>query len=121
MKTTEEVFEDHLQKRAAGKVEADIETNYADDVIVLTGTGIFRGHQGVRDSAAELSHYLGRGEFDYRNKLVEGDYAFLEWQGKSGGRRVCDGADSFVVRDDKIVMQSIHYTVTETLKDTNSG
>ncbi len=109
--TTADVFEDHLEKRLQGKVEEDIAANYAEHVILLTGTGMYKGHAGVRESAAELQHYLKDAKFSYDNKLVEGVYAFLEWSAKSHDRKVCDGADSFVIKDGKIVFQSIHYSV----------
>jgi hypothetical protein len=110
-RTTKEVFEDHLQKRREGDLEGDIQTNYHPDVVFLTGTGTFHGHDGVRQSAAELERYLGGNDFEFKTKLVEGEYAFLEWNGFNNEKTVHDGADSFVIRDGKIVMQSIHYCV----------
>jgi hypothetical protein len=111
MRTTQEVFEDHLQKRLNGDLEADIQENFSPDVILLTGTGTFHGHRGVRQSAAELEKYLGGAKFAYTTKIVEGGYAFLEWRGRNGSKHVKDGADSFVIKDGKIVMQTIHYSV----------
>ena len=111
-RTTTEVFEDHLAKRLAGDVEGDIRMNYSPDVVFLTGTGAFTGHDGVRASAKELTRYLPEDSvFEYRHTLVEGEYAFLEWTTHSNRGQVTDGADSFVIRDGKIVFQSIHYSV----------
>lgn len=111
-RTTTEVFEDHLAKRLAGDVEGDIRTNYSPDVVFLTGAGAYKGHDGVRASSKELAKYLPEDSvFEYRHTLVEGEYAFLEWTTRSDHDEVTDGADSFVVRDGKIVFQSIHYTV----------
>ena len=45
------------------------------------------------------------------NKLIDGEFAFLEWRAKNHSVEVTEGADSFVVRDGKIVFQSIHYKV----------
>jgi len=112
VRTTTEIFEDHLAKRLAGDVEGDIRTNYSPDVVFLTGTGAFKGHEGVRASARELARYLpDDSSFEYRHTLVEGDYAFLEWTTRSKHGQVTDGADSFVIRDGKIIFQSIHYSV----------
>jgi hypothetical protein len=112
MRTTTEVFEDHLAKRLAGDVEGDIKENYAKDVVFLTGTGAFHGHDGVRHSAAELSEHVTKNTlFEYRHTLVEGDYAFLEWTARAEDRVVGDGADSFVIKNGKIVLQTIHYSV----------
>ena len=49
--------------------------------------------------------------FTSANRLVDGDVAFLEWTVEAEGARVRDGADSFVVRDGRIVAQTSHYTV----------
>ncbi|NLX08190.1 MAG: nuclear transport factor 2 family protein [Chloroflexi bacterium] len=119
VRTTEEVFYDHLRKRSEGEVEADIRENYAESVVMLTGTGIYRGHDGVRHTAGELEHYLPDAEFEYRTTLVEGEYAFLEWLGRSHTGKVYDGTDGFVIRDGRIVAQMIHYTVLE--DDEQSG
>ena len=111
MRTTTEVFEDHLAKRLAGDVEGDIKDNYSKDVIFLTGTGAFEGHDGVRKSASELAMYLGDVPFEYNHTLIKDDYAFLEWTAKGDGKMVFDGADGFVIKDGKIVLQTIHYSV----------
>jgi hypothetical protein len=114
MRTTTEVFEDHLAKRLAGDVEGDIKDNYAEDVVFLTGTGAFYGHDGVRHSASELGKYAtGKATFEYRHTLIVGDYAFLEWTAKADDRVVCDGADGFVIKNGKIILQTIHYGVVK--------
>jgi len=95
-----------------GRVEEDIQQNYAEDVIILTGVGTFRGHDGIRQTAANLHHYQPNATYFYRTKRVEDDIAFLEWTSESTVGNVRDGADSFVIRDGKIVAQTIHYTVT---------
>jgi len=113
MRTTTEVFEDHLARRLAGDLEGDIKENYSENVIFLTGTGAFEGHDGVRKSASELAEYVGDMPYEYNHTLVKGDYAFLEWTAKDKGRVVRDGADGFVIKDGKIVLQTIHYTVAD--------
>lgn len=112
MQTTTEVFESHLAKRLAGEIEDDIKENYAEDVILLTGTGVFEGHDGIRKSANELQHYLGTAPFTYNHTLIRGPYAFLEWTAKKDDKAVYDGADSFVIQEGKIVLQTIHYTIS---------
>jgi hypothetical protein len=112
MRTTTEVFEDHLAKRLVGDVEGDIRDNYAKDVVFLTGTGAFHGHDGARYSAKELNSYITeKAEFEYKHTLVDGDYAFLEWTASASDRLVGDGADGFVVKNGKIIFQTIHYNV----------
>jgi hypothetical protein len=110
MRSTQEVFEDHLGKRMAGQVEEDIKANYAEDVILLTRSGMYKGHEGVRQCAEYLAKAVGEGQYSYDNRLVQDEYAFLEWSAKDGKTEICDGADSFVVRQGKIVFQTAHYT-----------
>lgn len=110
-RSAREVFEDHLRLAGSGDVEGDIAANYSDDVVLLTGIGELRGHDGVRKSRSVLGEDLPGGRFEYLTTLVSGDYAFLEWRGDADRVQVEDGADSFVIRDGRIVMQSIHYTL----------
>jgi hypothetical protein len=106
-----QVFESHLELRKRNDLETDLATNYAKDVLQLTCTGIYHGHDGVRASAQELGKCLPDGEYTYVKRLVEGEVAFLVWTGRSPAGHVCDGVDSFVIRDGRIVAQTIHYTV----------
>ena len=60
-------------------------------------------------ASEELSRLVGSGTFAYNQTLVSGPYAFLEWSADAE-QTVHDGADSFVIDDGLIVMQSIHYS-----------
>ncbi|MCX7522030.1 nuclear transport factor 2 family protein [Microbacterium sp. STN6] len=118
-RTTTEILQSHLSKRLAGDTESDIEENFDENVLLLTSFGVYRGHDGVRASAAELLRELGGSVFHYNHTLIEDDFGFLEWTAESDDEVVRDGADSFVVRDERIVMQSIHYTA-RSRDDTNT-
>lgn len=54
---------------------------------------------------------LPEATFEYRTRLVEGEMGFLEWSGRSASTLADDGADSYLIRDGRIVAQTIHYTV----------
>ena len=47
----------------------------------------------------------------YRGEPVTGDFAFIEWRATGDRIEVEEGADSFIIRNGKIVAQSIHYKV----------
>lgn len=108
------VLEDHLQQSISGTVEEDAQKNYSKDVVLLTRQGVFRGHAGLKHLNEILQKELPGAKYEYVTQIVEGDVGFLEWSAKSGSAYVKDGADSYVMRDGKIVAQTIHYTV-ETL------
>lgn len=110
-RSTADVFNDHLQLRAAGDLETDLRRNYAEDVVVLCSSGVLHGLDGMRKSAGRLDEQLPDAEFSYVTREVYGEYAFLEWQATSDLATVEDGADSFVIRDGLIRMQTIHYTL----------
>jgi hypothetical protein len=113
-RSTEEVLEDHLRCRMAGDIDADIERNYAPDVVILTSSGAAEGHEALRQLDKILRDSVPQ-DFEIPVKLVKGPYALIKWRARESGRSVEDGADSFVIRDGRIVFQSIHYAIQETM------
>jgi hypothetical protein len=112
-RTTMEVLEDHLLQVDEGTIDEDLERNYTVDVVVISRHGVLRGHDALRDLARLLQEELPDATFEYVTLLAEGEVAFLEWRAESEKTYVEDGADSFVVRDGRIVAQTIHYAVRE--------
>ena len=112
-RSTQEVYEDHLRLAAEGDLDGDLERNVAEDVVMLTGRGVFRGHEGVRELARQLMSEIPSGRWTYVNQLVEGRMGFLEWTVDEGPFRIRDGADSYLIEDGRIRMQTIHYTVED--------
>lgn len=110
-RSAKEVLQDHLRESKHGSIDDDLPRNYAEDVVILTGRGVFRGHDGMRHLNQILMEELPNAAFEYRTQLAEGEMAFLEWTARAGGARVNDGADSYLIRGGKIVAQTIHYTV----------
>lgn len=106
-----EVLDDHLRESQTGSIEDDLARNYAVDLVVLTGRGIYRGHDGLRQLARLLNEELPNAGFEYRTRLVEGEMGFLEWAAHAEGADVEDGADSYLIRGGLIIAQTIHYTV----------
>lgn len=79
---------------------------------LLTGYGVFHGHDGVRESAKILSRYIPAGQYEYRCQHLAGEIAYLEWTATADSAAVQNGADTFLIRDGYIVVQTIYYTVT---------
>jgi hypothetical protein len=112
IRTAKEIIEDHLNLSKKGTIEEDLKHNYAEDVILLTSYGIYKGHDGVKELMEMLNKELPDASFDYKKILVDGDIAFLEWSGDSKNTKIEDGADSYIVRNGRIIAQTIHYTIT---------
>jgi hypothetical protein len=113
LRSSEEMFEDHLRLRLADRVDDDIQRNYDPDVLVLGYHGIFHGHEGVRQCASRLAAELAQAKFCYTRKLVCGEIAFLEWTATAEGGCIEDGVDTFLIRDGRIVAKTVRYTVTK--------
>ena len=110
-RSAKEVLDDHLRESQGESVEEDRARNYVEDLVVLTGRGVYRGHDGLQQLARRLREEIPNARFEYRTRLVEGELAFLEWEARGDGAQVQDGADSYLIRDGRIVAQTIHYTV----------
>lgn len=114
-RTVREVFEDHLSLRLEGKTNEDIEKNYSKDCVAIGPDYRFEGYDGLRESAKKLAEEVGDdAEFEYVREEVEWEFAYLVWKSKAKGRKVEHGVDSFLIRDGKIVVQSIFYKVEKT-------
>jgi hypothetical protein len=110
-RSTKQVLDDHLQLADAGDWRTDLERNFAEDIVVLTGFGVFEGRDQVRVLAELLDAQLPDAIFEYTTVVVRDDLALLEWRADALGARVRDGVDTFLVRDGRIVAMTIHYTV----------
>jgi hypothetical protein len=106
-----QIFLDHLARACSGDLEGDLAANYSPNCVLLTTYGRFVGHEGRRAAAKLLSEQLPDPTYHYRQKSVEGEVAFLEWTAEARGARVRDGADTFLIRDDRVLVMTIHYTV----------
>ena len=121
-RSAQEVLDDHLgisnrwgpDEDITRIVEEDLRRNVAEDCLILTNRGTFRGHQGVMELAQMLGQELPEhSAFQYTYRVAEGRMAFLEWAYEDAHVRVTDGADSYLIEGGKIVAQTIHYTVEQ--------
>ncbi len=107
-----EVLHDHLQLAADHRWEEDLARNFAEDCVLLTSYGTFRGRAGLDAKVRLLEEHLPNGRYTYKQILCEGEMGFLEWDGEgNNGAIVRDGADSYLIRDGRIRVMTIHYTV----------
>jgi hypothetical protein len=112
-RTAREVIEDHLKKSICGSIDEDLKNNFSEDLVILTGEGIFHGHEGLKKLNEKLLKQIPNAQYEYRTKEFDTKIGFLEWRASSEKTTVQDGADSYVVIDGKIVAQTIHYTVNK--------
>lgn len=106
-----EVFEDHLELAQKGELETDLERNYSRESVLLTNYGVFHGREGMKEAAKLLKDQLPGGNYNYELKLCHDEMCFLHWTGKSDVSVIPDGADSYLIRNGKIMVQTIYYSV----------
>ncbi|GAA0897922.1 nuclear transport factor 2 family protein [Virgisporangium aurantiacum] len=115
-RSTRDILDDHLRRRAAGDLDGDLLANYAPDVIVLHPDGEAFGHDGVRWVADRLSRYQSDSEFRCHRVLTSGEIGVLEWSGR-GGRTdtmTIEATESFVMREGLIAAQTLTYVTAYT-------
>lgn len=108
-RTPEEIMAHHLHALVARDID-DLLADYADDSVLITPAGVARGKAGVRAAFDKLSAALADAVFDVKTQTIDGDVVLLEWILDSPGTRV-EGADTFVLGDDKIRVQTISQVV----------
>jgi hypothetical protein len=112
-RSTIEVLEDHLERRRRGDIDGDLERNYARDVVLLCEHGVFKGHAAIRNSAKALIDQLPDACYQFPLKQIHGEHALLHWNARSSKARVDFGVDVFVVRDGRIVLQTVSYLLKQ--------
>jgi hypothetical protein len=110
-RTTQEVFDDHLALMASGDPAADLARNYSDHSIVLTSMGVFRGQHGRRSLGDWIHTKVPFAELEIVTRLVSGEVAFLEWNARSRHTEITSGANSYLIRDGRILVQTVHFLV----------
>jgi len=100
MSTTGDILQRHLDALAAGDLEGLL-ADYADDAVMISGPEPIRGIDALRKVFERTTANPPKIEEDLR--VVEGDFAYLTWHND----RLSFGTDTFVVRDGKIVCQTV--------------
>ena len=100
MSTTAEILQRHLDALAAGDLEGLL-ADYADDAVMIGGAEPVRGKDGLRKMFERTTANPPAIVIDLQ--VVEGDFAYITWHSD----RLSFGTDTFVVRDGKIVCQTV--------------
>lgn len=107
---TQSVVERHLEAFLSGDVDKCM-ADYADDIILLRQHDVIRGLPSLRvlfeDGFKPNAIFEpGNGFWTLDSLICEGEYAWMTWHHRWGATDIPFGADAFVVRDGKIVMQT---------------
>jgi hypothetical protein len=106
-----EVLEDHLALRKGSNLDDDIRRNYDREVVLLSLTAARHGHAGVREMADELQRDCAGNDYEYDEIRVNDEVGMLVWSARCPEGTINDGTDSYIVRDGRIAVQTVHYHV----------
>ena len=93
-RTPQEIFAHHASALMAGDVD-ELVADYAEDAVIITPAGLFRGRDGVREWVDGMLTALPEATWDVPTQVYEGDVLFIEWSAVAKASRVTDGVDTF--------------------------
>jgi ketosteroid isomerase-like protein len=106
---TRDVLHHHLAAFGAGDVD-EILKDYTEDSILMTAGGTIAGLGPLREAFTGFFGGLfapGTYEFTLDSEHIEGEVAFISWHATCASSDVPLGADTYLVRDGKIAVQTI--------------
>ncbi len=106
-KQTEETLLKHLQAFGSGDVDA-IMADYDEAAVFIMPNGPLWGRDEIRLFFESLVADLPPGSaLEVSEQIVEGEIAYIVWSGESEKLKVPFATDTFIVRDGKIVAQTL--------------
>jgi len=113
MASTKDVLDHHLKAFNQGDLNGVL-SDYAPNAVFFTTDGAHKGIDAIRPLFEAFIAEFGKpgSTFTINEQLVEGDYAYLLWTGKTADNVYELATDTFVVRQGKIVAQSFTAKVT---------
>lgn len=103
---TEETLNNHIYAFGKGDVDA-IMADYAEEAIFFTPEGALHGKAEIRSLFEQLLVDFPPGSVvDITQQIIEGEIAYLVWDGESQKLKIPFATDTLLIRDGKIVVQT---------------
>lgn len=111
LRSTQEVFDDHVTRLIARDRATDLVRNYAEDAVLLTSVGTFRGRRGANYIDEWIHCGVPWATIEVGTRLVAGEMTFLEWGAHGAHSEIWGGANSYLIREGQILVQTIHFLI----------
>ena len=113
MASTTEVLNHHLKCFAEGDLPG-ILSDFAPSAVLFTPDGTLKGTDAIRPVFQSMFAEFAKpgATFSMKQQSVEGDVAYIVWTAETADNVYEMGTDTFVVRDGKIIAQSLAAQVT---------
>ncbi|NPV10063.1 MAG: nuclear transport factor 2 family protein [Anaerolineae bacterium] len=109
-RSTKEVFDHHVDALMRGDLTA-LMTDYADDGVLMTMDAVYTGKEAIRSFFVEALGSLPNLRLTGTGEHVSGDVVMCTYCGDCDVATVPAGVDTFIIRDDKIRLQTGWFTV----------
>ncbi|WP_338738033.1 nuclear transport factor 2 family protein [Haloplanus salilacus] len=105
--TTEDVLDHHLDAFTDQDLDETL-ADYTDDSVVITNMGVFRGLDEIEELFAGLYEEFSQAGTDItlERKTIEGEYAYIVWNGETPDNDYEFCTDTFVIREGTIHRQT---------------
>jgi len=80
--------------------------DYADDAVIMTLDGTAVGIEAIRGFFQNVLDAIPNLQATTRNLRAHDNLVLIDWSADCDTVSITDGADTFVIRDDKIVRQT---------------
>ena len=113
MISTRDVLDHHLKCFGNGDLDG-ILSDYAPNAVLFTPEGPLKGPTAIRPLFQTLFAEFGKpgASFTMKQLSVDEDYAYILWTAETADNVYEVGSDTFVVKDGKIVAQSLAAKLT---------
>ena len=107
MRSTEEVLDHHLQSFAARDLDG-IMADYSEDAVFLSLEAARHGPTAIKSVFQELFAEFSKPgtSFARKQRLIEGEYAYIVWSSETADKSYELASDTFVVQNGSIRMQA---------------
>lgn len=108
MATTESVLAHHLEMFGEGDLDGLME-DYAADAILISRTGILRGHNEIREMYVDLLEEFDDPSvsFSLEEQRVENECAYIVWNAETPENNYEFASDTFIIHEGEIVTQTL--------------
>ena len=113
MGSTKDVLDNHLRSFSAHDLDG-ILSDYVPDAVLFTPDGPLKGVDTIKPFFQALLAEFGKpgATFNLKHQSLDGDYGYILWTAETADNVYELGADTFVVREGKIAIQSFAGSIT---------
>ncbi len=109
-RSTQQIFREHMAALERGDLPG-LMADYAKDAVLITMDAVFEGKDAVQGYfVGAFSAFPGM-KTKTTGERVHGDMVLCTWTADAPKAKIPTGVDTFIIREDKIRLQTCWYTV----------